>query len=121
MLTLVATLVTWTRGTTRTLRASTERASSEDLLVRESGEDFRAVVCAETRAVHREIAALRAVEDVRHDFVAQVGVELRVPRRAHGGMNGLVVPALVVDRVDAEELDLAGVHFVRQRAGEAEV
>src|SRR3954453_21725847 len=51
---------------------------------------IRGVIRAETRAVHGQIAALRAVEDVRRELVTQIRVVLRVARRADGGMNAAV-------------------------------
>ena len=50
-----------------------------------------------------------------------VALVLQVPQHAHPGMHALVVPALGVHRVGAEDLQLAGIDFRRQRPDHAPV
>src|SRR2546428_134379 len=68
---------------------------------------IRGVIRAKARPVDREVAALRAIERVRNHLVAKIRIVLRMARRADGGVDMAVVPALAVNRIDAKELDLA--------------
>src|SRR5439155_16162412 len=83
--------------------------------------EVRCVIRAEARAVHGEIATLRAIENVRHHLIAQIRVVLHVTRGAHRRMNRLVVPALVVHRVDERELNLAVIDFIGERCRDVHV
>src|SRR5437667_2833012 len=83
--------------------------------------NIRGVIRAKARAVDREVAALRAIERVRNHLVAKIRIVLRMARRADGGVDMAVVPALAVNRIDAKELDLASIDFVGQRVGHPEV
>ena len=82
--------------------------------------DVRGVVRAE-RGADRDDVAAGPRRDVREHLVAQVTVVLVVPAGAVRGWIFLLYQLSVVDRVDADQLEVAGVDLVGERAREAEV
>jgi hypothetical protein len=71
---------------------------------------------AEAAAKGNKVSVLIFLADEWNDFVDQIVVVLNVAGDAPTGRNLLVVPALHVDRVNAVELELAGIDFASERA-----
>ena len=90
------------------------QAAPEQLRVLQQAVD--GVVRAERRARRgdRDAGRLALVVDERHHLLGDVRVVHRLHVGAVARVGALVVPALVVDRVDAEELDLAAVDVVAE-------
>ncbi len=81
--------------------------TGEDIWMAES--DVGGVVAAEAAAQRNKMRVVILLTDERHDFVDEVVLVLHVAGDAPARRDVAVVPALHVDRVDAEELQVAAV------------
>ena len=70
------------------------------------------VIAAEAATDGRELAALILLVEERKNFLHEVLLVLHVAGDAPAWWNGTVVPALGVDRVDADQLKVAVLEFV---------
>jgi hypothetical protein len=78
--------------------------------------DIDGMESAEAAAEGDKMGVLIFLADQWNDFVDEIVVVLDVAGDAPTGRNLLVVPALHVDRVNAVELELAGIDFASERA-----
>src|SRR5579871_1079123 len=79
------------------------------------------VISAETAACCPETLPTRAIADERRDLPHQVSIECVLAMQPVCRPNAAVVPGLLIDRVDTNELQIAGFNLVSNRIDYAAV